>query len=71
MPKDENPQSREAKHGKKMIEVRVRFWTDDIANEEDRILPKHALTEETLLTEIQDLITACVQAKQPAQNKQT
>jgi signal transduction histidine kinase/CheY-like chemotaxis protein len=37
----------------------------------EKVLPKHALTEEALLTEIQDLITACVQAKQPAQNKQT
>jgi len=36
----------------------------------EKVLPKHALTEEALLTEIEDLITACVQAKQPAQNKQ-
>jgi CheY-like chemotaxis protein len=37
----------------------------------EKVLPKHALTEEALLTEIQDLIAACVQAKQPAQNKQS
>ncbi|PYI89912.1 MAG: hybrid sensor histidine kinase/response regulator [Verrucomicrobia bacterium] len=36
----------------------------------EKVLPKHALTEDALLTEIQDLIAACVQAKQPAQNKQ-
>lgn len=32
---------REAAHGEKMIEVRVRFWTNDLA-EGGRILPKHA-----------------------------
>jgi len=36
----------------------------------EKVLPKHALTEDALLTEIQDLIAACVHAKQPAQNKQ-
>jgi signal transduction histidine kinase/CheY-like chemotaxis protein len=36
----------------------------------EKVLPKHALTEEALLTEIQDLIAACVHAKQPAPNKQ-
>ena len=37
----------------------------------EKVLPKHALSEEALLTEIQDLIAACVQAKQPAQNRQS
>src|SRR5437773_445662 len=37
----------------------------------EKVLPKHALTEDALLTEIQDLIAACVKAKQPAQNKQS
>jgi len=36
----------------------------------EKVLPKHALTEDALLTEIQDLIAACVEAKKPAQNKQ-
>lgn len=31
---------REAVHGKKMIEIRVRFWTDQIAKE-GKIMPKH------------------------------
>ena len=31
----------------------------------EKVLPKHAFTEEGLLTEIQDLIAACVHAKQP------
>jgi signal transduction histidine kinase/CheY-like chemotaxis protein len=33
----------------------------------EKVLPKHALTEESLLTEIQDLIAACMHAKQAAQ----
>jgi signal transduction histidine kinase/CheY-like chemotaxis protein len=36
----------------------------------EKVLPKHALNEDSLLTEIQDLIAACVHAKQPAQSKQ-
>jgi signal transduction histidine kinase/CheY-like chemotaxis protein len=36
----------------------------------EKVLPKHALTEDALLTEIHDLIAACVYAKQSAQNKQ-
>ena len=31
---------REAVHGKKMIEVKVRFWTNDIAEGEGKIIPK-------------------------------
>jgi hypothetical protein len=31
----------EGKHGERMIEVRVRFWTDDIAKEKDKLIPKH------------------------------
>ena len=30
-----------AKHGQKMLEVRVRFWTDDIAGKKGEIIPKH------------------------------
>ena len=30
-----------AKHGKKMIKLSVRFWTNDIAEEEGHIIPKH------------------------------
>ena len=33
--------SKEAVHGKKMIEIRVRFWTDGIADTEGKIIPKH------------------------------
>jgi hypothetical protein len=36
-------QSREAAHGSKMIELKVRFWTDDLADGK-QIRPKHAWT---------------------------
>lgn len=35
-------ESKEAEHGKKMIEVRIRFWTNDLAEEKGKIRPKHA-----------------------------
>ncbi len=34
--------ARKARHGEKMVEVKLRFWTNDIAPEEGKILPKHA-----------------------------
>jgi hypothetical protein len=40
MPK--NVESREAEHGQKMIEVKIRFWTNDIAETTGQIVPKHA-----------------------------
>ena len=38
----ESVESREAKYGEKMIEVRIRFFTDKIAEGEGQIRPKHA-----------------------------
>jgi hypothetical protein len=38
-------QATEAKHGEKMIEIKVRFWTNNIAEEEGRIVPKHAWSD--------------------------
>ncbi len=35
-------ESREAAHGKKMVEVKVRFWTNDLADGKGKIRPKHA-----------------------------
>jgi hypothetical protein len=32
----------EAKHGDKMIEVKVRFWTNDMAQEPGKVVAKHA-----------------------------
>src|SRR5947199_10352834 len=37
----------------------------------EKVLPKHALTEDALLTERQDLTTDCGKAKHPAQKKQS
>ena len=31
---------REAVYGKKMVEIKVRFWTNDIAEGEGKIIPK-------------------------------
>jgi len=35
-------EEKEASHGQKMIEVKLRFWTNDIAKEKGKIIPKHA-----------------------------
>lgn len=40
----EKLEEQEAKHGQKMIEVKVRFWTNDIAEGEGKVVPKHAWT---------------------------
>lgn len=34
--------SLEATQGEKMIEVRLRFWTNDISPEKGKVIPKHA-----------------------------
>ena len=31
----------QAAHGEKMIEVKIRFWTNDIADEKDHVIPGH------------------------------
>ena len=36
--------AKEAEHGQKMIEVKLRFWTNDIADAKGKIIPKHAWT---------------------------
>ena len=43
MNKTENIEAREATHGEKMIEIKVRFWTDELC-ERGKVIPKHALT---------------------------
>ena len=40
----ETIEHREAKLGEKMIEVRIRFWTDELADAARQIRPKHAWT---------------------------
>lgn len=44
-------EEREAKHGEKMIEVRVRLWTDSIAEGKGRIVPGHAWAGGVVLLE--------------------
>ena len=34
--------AQEAEHGEKMIEVKLRFWTNDIAEQKGKVIPKHA-----------------------------
>lgn len=36
------PEDVETREAKRMVEVRVRFWTNDLADGEGRIRPKHA-----------------------------
>lgn len=36
------PTAKKAPHGEKMIEVRLRFWTDEIAEAKGYVVPKHA-----------------------------
>lgn len=42
--KETDAVSKEAKHGEKMIEVKIRFWTDDISDEKGKVVAKHAWT---------------------------
>jgi len=42
MPKNEDIASLEAKQGEKMIEIKLRFWTNDISKEHGKVIPKHA-----------------------------
>ena len=37
-----------AKHGEKMIEVRLRFWTNDIADDDGKIVAKHGWDKGTV-----------------------
>src|SRR5262245_57819164 len=54
MAQEEKVVAREAKHGQKMIEVKLRFWTDEIADGKDKILPKHAWTSGVVRMERND-----------------
>lgn len=39
---DQDFEQLDARYGEKMIEVRVRFWTNDIASGEDKVVAKNA-----------------------------
>jgi len=42
--KNEEIAAQEAIQGEKMIEVKLRFWTNDIAEGKGKVIPKHAQT---------------------------
>jgi len=42
MPIKSKLEEKDAKHGQKMVEIKVRFWTDGIAAEKGKVIPKHA-----------------------------
>lgn len=37
-------ETEEAKYGEKMIEVKVRFWTNDLTDSANEVIPKHGWT---------------------------
>lgn len=46
--------TQEAKHGEKMIEVKLRFWTNDIADTKGEVVPKHAWSSGVVRVERND-----------------
>lgn len=46
--------AKEAKYGEKMVEVKIRFWTDSIAGTKDKVIPKHAWTSGVVRVERND-----------------
>jgi len=44
MSKKDNKEPREAKQGEKMIEIKLRFWTDGIARKRGQVITKNAWT---------------------------
>lgn len=47
-------EEREGIYGKRMIELRVRFWTNNIADGEGQIVPKHAWAKGVVRMEAND-----------------
>lgn len=54
MPIQNDILAKEAKHGQKMIEVKVRFWTDDMTDEKGKVIPKNAWTSGVVRVEKND-----------------
>ena len=42
MDKPTEIEEREANHGEKMVEVKLRFWTNKLADAPGHVIPKHA-----------------------------
>jgi hypothetical protein len=51
MAESENIAAQEAAQDKKMIEIKIRFWTNDIADEKGKLVPKHAWSSGTVRIE--------------------
>ena len=47
-------QAQKPKYGEKMIEVKIRFWTNNLAHNKDSIQPKHAWTSGVVRMERND-----------------
>ena len=55
MPREQDtPAALEARHGNRMIEVKLRFWTNDLADGPGMIVPKHAWTSGVVRIERND-----------------
>jgi hypothetical protein len=55
MPREqETPSALEARHGDKMIEIKIRFWTNELAEEPGMVVPKHAWTSGVVRIERND-----------------
>lgn len=50
-----NIEERDSIHGEKMIEIKVRFWTDNIAETKGKIIPKHCWNSGVVRIERNDL----------------
>jgi hypothetical protein len=42
MAKTKGARTRKAAKGERMVEIKIRFWTNDLANGKGSVLPKHA-----------------------------
>ncbi len=52
----EKLQEKEAQHGQKMVEVKLRFWTSNIAEGEGKIVLRHAWAGEVVRIERNDAL---------------
>jgi hypothetical protein len=55
MGKQGKPVTKDAVHGEKMIEVKLRFWTNNLAGKKGKIIPKHAWAGGVVRMERNDL----------------
>ena len=50
-----NIEEKDSVHGEKMIEIKVRFWTDNIAETKGKIVPRHCWNSGVIRIERNDL----------------